>query len=75
MNYERFCPQIHGICRDGFPEHSTILCSMWDTVYERCIFVDSMLVTADMKYLIQQQTMKLRELKTAQSEKLGEGKS
>ena len=55
MSYERWCPQIHGVCKEGFPVESTVLCSMWDTVYERCIFVEAMMITADTRRFIQQQ--------------------
>lgn len=55
MNYERWCPQIHGVCKNGFPEDSVVLCSMWDTAHERCVFVEAMKITANTKYFVQQQ--------------------
>jgi len=55
MSFERWCPQIHGVCKDGFPVGSSVLCSMWDTVYERCIYVESMMIMADTRRYVQQE--------------------
>ena len=61
MNFERWCPQIHDICRNGFPEDSVVLCSMWDTVHGACIFVDAMKVTVNTRYFVQQKIEEKRK--------------
>jgi len=38
---ERFCPTIHGICRDGYADNNEVVCCFWDSVEEQCLFVSS----------------------------------
>ena len=45
--FERFCPNIHGICRDGYPNHDNHICIYWDSLNEECSLAKSILLAVD----------------------------
>lgn len=57
--FERFCPNIHGICKDGYPDNNSHLCVFWDSLGECCTMAKSAQLTAD-GYQLMNQSMKQR---------------
>ena len=45
--FEKFCPNIHGMCRDGMPNGAGLPCIYWDSLDENCIVVKSFQYMAD----------------------------
>lgn len=39
--FEKFCPNTHSLCRNGFPGYEDHICIFWDEIREDCLFADS----------------------------------